>query len=284
MNSIDTYPLSLNLTHEWDDEVDTKIKASISSSLVHSSQISAREVANDISSAFKSGGNAGGFRDEVEDICIYTSKNLPANHISQDRLVEIVKALRQLPHGSGQPQWQYIFQTGSYLLIEAAGKHQSPYDKNITNRTLFLTIGAQGLCRLHVDTSENHVKRTYLRSLNAFMARLTREGLSDCSYQALQAFTQALETPEPYVTTRTMDMLIVYDWLRLAAGQLIEAEIKDAQVSGQLWDNKKTGFSEERWKFWSRRLEDIEKDAGYEAQAREAAGKAKDILKHLMDG
>jgi hypothetical protein len=145
-------------------------------------------------------------------------------------------------------------------------------------------IGAQDLCRLHIDTPENKVKRTYLRNLNAFMARLTRDEVSDCSYQALIAFTQALETAEPYTTTRTMDMLIVYDWLRLAAKKLIETEIKDARVRGELWDHEKRGFSQERWMFWSRRLEGIEKDAEYEVQAREVAEKARKILEQFLEG
>jgi hypothetical protein len=147
-----------------------------------------------------------------------------------------------------------------------------------------LKTGAQDLCRLHIDTPENRVKRTYLRNLNAFMARLTRDGISDCSYQALIAFTQALETAEPYATTRTMDVLVVYDWLRLAAKKLMEAEIKSARVRGDLWDKEKSGFSQERWVFWMRRLGDIEGDGDYEDQAREVAGKAKRILEQFLEG
>jgi hypothetical protein len=116
------------------------------------------------------------------------------------------------------------------------------------------------------------------------MARLTRDGVSDCSYQALIAFTQALEKAESYATTRTMDMLIVYDWLRLAAEKLMEAEIKDARVRGELWDDEKRGFSQERWKFWRKRLEGIEEDAEYEVQAREVAGRAKKILEQFLEG
>ena len=116
------------------------------------------------------------------------------------------------------------------------------------------------------------------------MARLTRDGISDCSYQALIAFTQALETAETYATTRTMDVLIVYDWLRLAARRLMEAEIKGARVRGELWDYEKRGFSRERWMFWMRRLGDIEGDGEYEDQTREVAGKARKILEQLMEG
>ena len=122
MEPIDTYPLNLDLAHKWDDEADSKIKTSILSFLPHSTTRSAQDVANEISLAFKSEHNIGGFLDEVEDICIYTSKYLPANHISQERLIEIVKAIRELPHSEEQPQWQNIFRTGSYMLIEATGK------------------------------------------------------------------------------------------------------------------------------------------------------------------
>jgi hypothetical protein len=122
MEPLETHPLNLNLTHKYDDEADTTIKTSILSFLAPSTPKSAQEVALDISLAFKPEHNIDGFRDEVEDICIYTSKFLPANHVSQDKLVEIVEAVRELPGCVGQPQWRYILQTGSYLLVEAFGE------------------------------------------------------------------------------------------------------------------------------------------------------------------
>jgi hypothetical protein len=123
MDPIETYLLDLDLAHKWDDEADSKIKTSILSFLTQFSPKSAHEVAKEISLAFTPEHNIDGFRDEVEDICIYTSKYLPANHISQDRLVAIVEALRELPQCDGHPQWQYIFQTGSYMLVEAEDKY-----------------------------------------------------------------------------------------------------------------------------------------------------------------
>jgi hypothetical protein len=81
-----------------------------------------------------------------------------------------------------------------------------------------------------------------------------------------------------------MDVLVVYDWLRLAAKKLMEAEIKSARVRGDLWDKEKSGFSQERWVFWMRRLGDIEGDGDYEDQAREVAGKAKRILEQFLEG
>lgn len=122
MEPIDTYPLALDLAHEWDDETDRKIKASILSFLNHSAR-SAHEVATDISSALKPEDNVGGYRDEVEEICVHVSKHLPANHVSQDRLVEVVEALRELPQNAGQPQWRHLFQDGSSMLIEAEGEN-----------------------------------------------------------------------------------------------------------------------------------------------------------------
>lgn len=148
----------------------------------------------------------------------------------------------------------------------------------------FLTPGAQDLYRLHIDTPENRTKRIYLRNLRAFMARLTRKGISDCSYQALSAITQALETAEPQLLTRTMDMFIVYDWVRLAARQLMDgAQHKDTRIGGELWAvREKPGFSRERWEFWRNRLGNIEKNEGYEVDAIEVAGKARRILEQLM--
>lgn len=117
------------------------------------------------------------------------------------------------------------------------------------------------------------------------MARLTHNKVSDCSYQAMQAITQALERADPPITTRTMDMLILYDWVRLAGHKLMKAELKDTRIGGELWDTKeKPGFSTERWKFWMKRLGDVEEDGRYGVEAREAAGKSRMILEKLMDG
>lgn len=145
------------------------------------------------------------------------------------------------------------------LSIEADHLYQLLVN-NMTDKSPFSPIGAQDLCRLHEDTPENKIKRTYLRNLHAFMARLTRNGVSDCSYQALQAITQALERADPPITTRTMDMLILYDWARLAVNRLMEGELKNTLIGGELWDVEKPGFSKERWKSWVKRLGDIEKD------------------------
>jgi hypothetical protein len=122
MEPIQTYSLDINLTHKYDDEADTTIKTSILSFLLPSTPKSAQEVALDISLALKPEHNIDGFRDEVEDICIYTSKYLPANHVAQDKLVEIVEAVRELPECVGQPRWRDLLQTGSYSLVEAYGK------------------------------------------------------------------------------------------------------------------------------------------------------------------
>jgi hypothetical protein len=149
---------------------------------------------------------------------------------------------------------------------------------------MFVTTGAQDLCRLHIDTPENQVKRLHLRNLNAFMARLTRDGVSDCSYQALVTITQALEIAETYTTARTMDVLMVHDWLRLAGKKLMGAKIKDFKVRGELWNQgKQPGYSQERWEFWRKRLADIEKNGGYGVQTREVAGKAVSLLEQLME-
>jgi hypothetical protein len=135
-----------------------------------------------------------------------------------------------------------------------------------------------------MNTPENQIKRVHLRNLNAFMARLTRDGVSDCTYQALITITQALEMTETYTSTRTMDVLMVYDWLRLVGAKLMVAECKGARVRGELWDQEEQGFSQERWEFWRRRLEGIEEDGGYEVETREVVGKAKSLLEQLMEG
>lgn len=73
--------------------------------------------------------------------------------------------------------------------------------------------------------------------------------------------------------------------MRLAGKRLIQAQLKDTKVKGELWDSKqKPGYSQERWTFWRDRLKVIEKNEGYEDEAREFAGRARNILEQLMEG
>lgn len=112
-----------------------EIKASILSFL-NSSTKSAHEVATNINLASKPAGNISEFRDEVGEICIYTSKYLPANHVSQDKLAEVVQAMRELPHKDGQPEFRYIFQDGCSMLIEVEGKKELLPNKGLLTKNL----------------------------------------------------------------------------------------------------------------------------------------------------
>jgi hypothetical protein len=289
---VNTSPLLLDLSHEWDDETDSAIKSAISCFLTSDTTListTAQETANKITLAFEPEHNIDGFRDGVEDICIYISRFLPANHISQDRLVQVIQALRDIAHRDAQPHWSGIFQTSCYSLVEAEGGSNfvnTEYpNRNTRTDKQMITIGAQDLTRLDISSPPNVTKRLHLRNLHAFMARLTRDEISNCSYQALCAFTRALEKTDPTAETRTMDMQILYDWLRLAESKLMDANLKGARVGGELWDvEAKPGFSHERWQFWRMRLRNIEEDEGYETEARESARKAKTILYKMPGG
>ena len=95
--------LTLNFDHEFDEDVDKTVKESIRSFLI-SSHYSAQDITHDIDRQFKVGQHyPGGYVDQVEDTFIFVSKVIPADHAAQDRLVDLVKEIRELTSQIDRP-------------------------------------------------------------------------------------------------------------------------------------------------------------------------------------
>lgn len=112
--------LTFDFNHEFDEETDTKIKESIRS-LLTSSEQSAQDTANDIARQFRVGQHyPGGYVDQVGDTVIYVSKWIPADHIVQDWLIDLVKEVRELPPQTNRPRWQsFLADNGIMSIVEA---------------------------------------------------------------------------------------------------------------------------------------------------------------------
>ena len=78
-----------------------------------------------------------------------------------------------------------------------------------------------------------------------------------------------------------MDVLIVFDWLRFAGRNLVQSKATNGK-GGSLW-NGEPGYSEQRWQFWKKRLQDVSNDSNYDMIARESALKAYGMLEGLLD-
>lgn len=114
------FGLTFDFAHDFDEETDTQIKESIHSFLT-SSRHSAQDTANDIARQFRVGQHyPQGYVDQVEDTVIYVSKLIPADHIVQDRLIDLVKEIRELPPQTNRPFWQAFFaDNGKMSIVEA---------------------------------------------------------------------------------------------------------------------------------------------------------------------
>lgn len=112
--------LTFDFTHEFDEETDTKIKESFRSFLTLS-EPSAQDTANDIARQFRVGQHyPGGYVDQVEDIFICVSKFIPADHIAQDRLIDLVKKIQELAPLTDRPRWQaFLADNGKMSIVEA---------------------------------------------------------------------------------------------------------------------------------------------------------------------
>ena len=119
--------LTLNFDHEFDEDVDKTVKESIRSFLI-SSHYSAQDITHDIDRQFKVGQHyPGGYVDQVEDIFIFVSKFIPADHAAQDRLVDLVKEIRKLTPQIDRPSWEsFLADNGKMSIVEAFyGKYSS---------------------------------------------------------------------------------------------------------------------------------------------------------------
>lgn len=112
--------LVFNVPHKFDEELDTHIKSCINSYLTGSTD-SAQDVALEMHRKFdKNESFAKGYADMMEDILIFMSKYVPFDHPAQPRLIEIAKAVRELPRQADEPPWsEFLSSCGKMSLIEA---------------------------------------------------------------------------------------------------------------------------------------------------------------------
>jgi hypothetical protein len=112
--------LHLSISHHFDDESDTFAKSKIKCFLTDP-RMSAQSTAYDISKKFEAGQDyPTGFLNQVEDNFIFMSTLIPASHPAQDRLLDLVKAMRGLPEHGGEPLWQdFLAGDGMMSLVEA---------------------------------------------------------------------------------------------------------------------------------------------------------------------
>lgn len=125
-------------------------------------------------------------------------------------------------------------------------------------------------------------------SLNSFAARLLGASVSSWTNFAIWELRGGLEEPLSTDEARDTHLITASEWIT-QAGQVLYNETKnsielDSQATqalspGSLIEGTKSGFNEERWNFWKKRLEELSADASAEAKKR--AEKALEVIKSL---
>lgn len=90
----------------------------------------------------------------------------------------------------------------------------------------------------------------------------------------------ALEAPEPSPCRCSVDVLVVFDWLRIAGKQVLRSNT--VHGTGELLWNSKPGYSLPRWQFWESSLGNISDCLVYEKSAREATLASVQMIRTLL--
>ncbi|KAF5313856.1 hypothetical protein D9619_013057 [Psilocybe cf. subviscida] len=191
---------------------------------------------------------------------------VPVDHAGQQRLVELLTALRDLPNPVPVPE------------LEASwGELKLWSDLPIMGPTFREA--------LDVDTGIN---------LQAFIARIGGAGLAGFWFLALYSLNKALEMQlEPRSTAydkrgELLDEAVpnAAVWIQFAGAKIYEMsvaeEMRDTTAGkGGSWKGQ-PGFSKKRWDSWKRKFEQLSGDIITKQETRDAAAKAKDIMDELQ--
>lgn len=141
-----------------------------------------------------------------------------------------------------------------------------------------------------VTKSKELKDQTYWRNLNAFCARLTRDGIDDCTVYALWVIREAQEDePDPcskayHRQGPPLDYYIpiVADYISQIGFLLFQSEedFGDMGKGERLWKGK-TGFCMERWIFWKERLRVVRAQKQCKEETRRLAGQTERLMRKI---
>ncbi|KAK7706452.1 hypothetical protein SLS57_009688 [Botryosphaeria dothidea] len=231
-------------------------------------QEAAQKLAAPARDAYEKDGDLGKVEHELEGLwsaVINAAEQTP--HDKQDKLVDIVRAIKDLP----QPKHE-----GKRLEIwgEEQRWEQLP---------LF-----GGKAREALDISQGKSDDGFVNA-NAFFARVTAGGISDLSLYAIWILREALEDPEDEDIAKTTSPALLQAasvWLVYAAPKLSKLSKEAKQFDGKMAKPGSSlsifkdapgwrGFCEDRWDTWIERLTPL-KEA-------EVATEAKSLISQALD-
>ncbi|KAM0252878.1 hypothetical protein ACHAQJ_007508 [Trichoderma viride] len=125
-------------------------------------------------------------------------------------------------------------------------------------------------------------------SLNSFAARLLGSSVQSWTNFALWELRDRLEEPLPSEQARDTHLTTASEWITHAGKVLYDEARKGAQLDeekvqslrpGSLLEGGSSGFSEARWNFWKKKLEEL--SVGASAEAKKRTDKALEVMKSL---
>ncbi|KAF7553531.1 hypothetical protein G7Z17_g3557 [Cylindrodendrum hubeiense] len=217
-----------------------------------SSKESAQKLAAPARSAFEKDGDLAKVENELDSLwsaVLTAAEETP--HEQQDRLVEIVRAIKEMP--------QPVHESKK---LEIWGEEQS-WDQ-------LPLFGAKARERL--DTAREKSGAAFI-NLNAFFARITAADINDFSLFAVWILREALEDPEEDEIVKTTSPELLQSasiWLVYASAPLEKLSREQKQFDGKMAKPGKSlsmfngtpgwrGFCQDRWNTWLDRLVSLKK-------------------------
>ncbi|KAF8189014.1 hypothetical protein BJ912DRAFT_1059281 [Pholiota molesta] len=274
------YTAAENAQHPSTLDVEPKVFPILDAYLQPSSVISATTAAEAIAKLFPPGLVDYTSLLRLWDLFIEVVEQIPWQHPSQDKLVALIKTLRDLPDPTTITivDWDY-------------GPTKLWADLPVLGHVLTDNLESHGII---INDDSDKEKRSRIRDINfqAFAARLTTEGVSDVSRLAVYRIRNVLEVdPDfylpgydkvgPHLDT---GIPVANVWISLASKLIFglckvngEGASWNQIPGGKHWKGS-AGFSVERWEFWKLRLDEIAINDEASEETRGIAKKMKETM------
>ncbi|KAM0466043.1 hypothetical protein ACHAPV_000996 [Trichoderma viride] len=138
------------------------------------------------------------------------------------------------------------------------------------------------------NSPEDATKIAQWKSLNSFAARLLGSSVESWTNFALWELRDGLEEPLESQQAKDTHLITASEWITHAGKVLYDEGRKGVPVdkddvqslsTGSLLKGEASGFSEARWSFWKKKIQELSVGAGADAKTR--AEKALEVIKSL---
>ena len=239
---------------------------------------------------------------EMWDVVVSLAEQIPWNHPGQNRLVELIQALRDLPEPKTVElkNWDDQVVYSDLPLLGPVMTERNHGMRFIFSYILFCVwsfIGIVIAFNLEYPSGDPEALRIRKYNFVAFSARLTQSGVADRSLHfSIVDFQSALEVEPDYRSKvyhkqgPQMDLYVPFPviWL-LLCGDVIFSHCRNPGPPStliQVKDRKRnwkgaSGFSIERWNFWKKRFGEIKGHDQASKKTKELATEGETLMNRI---